>query len=334
MCLRHKGRGHKSEYWPMPVPNSDPKPLDDAYWHSLFQEEDALSAPPWPGYEDEKSTVPRLATSQNQSPRDMSWAAAEKAFHADEVLELLVLSFNKGGLLVQWQGLQGFIPASQLNHLPHLHHEAERLRELERRQGQNLRLKIIELDRSRNRLILSERMAVSRFTERDQLLQTVRPGDVLQGRVTNFTQFGVFVDLGGVEGLLHISELSWSRVEHPGNIVQPDQLLTVKVLTVDIVGQRIALSLKQMRPDPWHEIERRYRSGQQVTGVVSRVASYGAFVQLEEELEGLVHTSELADGSFLHPRDVIRQGERVTARVLQVDGRGRRLALSLRVNND
>lgn len=316
----------------MPVPNPASEPLDDAYWHSLFREEDVMTAPPWPGYEDPGKTAGTTPTPQDKlSRQEAGWAAAEETLRQDKLVELEVIGFNKGGLLLNWYGLQGFVPASQLNHLPHVHHEAERLRELERRQGQRLRLKIIELDRTRNRLVFSERMAVSQMTDRERLLQLVRPGDILQGRVTNFTRFGVFIDLGGVEGLLHISELSWSRVEHPGDLVQADQVVRVKVLQVDPTEQRIALSLKQMHPDPWLDVEKRYHPGQFVTGIVSRVVNYGAFVRVEEELEGLIHSSELADGSFLHPHDVIKRGEPVRARVLQVDGRGRRLALSLRV---
>lgn len=317
----------------MSDPNPVSEPLDDAYWYSLFREEDVMTAPPWPGYEDPHKPDTSPITPEKQLRQEAGWAAAQETLRQDKLVELEVIGFNKGGLLLNWYGLQGFIPASQLNNLPHVHHEAERLRELERRQGQRLRLKIIELDRARNRLVFSERMAVSQMTDRERLLQLVQPGDVLQGRVTNFTRFGVFVDLGGVEGLLHISELSWSRVEHPGDVVHAEQLVTVKVLQVDPVEQRIALSLKQMHPDPWREIEKRYQPGQQVTGIVTRIVNYGAFVRVEEELEGLIHSSELADGSFLHPHDVIRRGEQVTARVLQVDGRGRRLALSLRVNS-
>lgn len=316
----------------MPTPNLEQEPLDDRYWTSLFEEEDALSAPPWPEFE--TTAAASLPEKPKTSLYENAWATAAATFQNDEVVELDVIGFNKGGILVNWHGLQGFVPASQLNHLSHLHHPSERHQELEQRQGQRLRLKIIELDRPRNRLIFSERMVVSRITERERLLQTVRAGDVLQGRVTNFTQFGVFVDLGGVEGLLHISELSWSRVEYPGHIVRPDQQIQVKVLQVDPHEQRIALSLKQMRPDPWLNIEQRYTPGQQITGTISRVVNYGAFVQIEEELEGLIHASELADGSFLHPRDVIQHGEEVTVRVLQVDGRGRRLALSLRVSSE
>ncbi|HSO28192.1 MAG TPA: S1 RNA-binding domain-containing protein, partial [Anaerolineales bacterium] len=139
-----------------------------------------------------------------------------------------------------------------------------------------------------------------------------------------------FVDLGGVEGLIHISELSWSRVPHPSKIVKPDQKVEVLVLGVDQENERVALSLKQLYPDPWKTVESRYQVGQLVEGVINNIVNYGAFVLLEPELEGLIHISELAEGSFLHPRNVVDIGDKVTARVLQVDGRAKRLALSLR----
>ena len=162
------------------------------------------------------------------------------------------------------------------------------------------------------------------------MLNKVEVGQVLQGEITNLTNFGAFVDLGGVEGLIHISELSWSRVTHPAQIVSPGQAVTVKVIQIDEGEERIALSIKRLNPNPWQDVGNRYVVGQLVQGPVSNVVNFGAFVQLEDELEGLVHISELAEGSFLHPRDVVRKGEIVVARVIHVDGKGKRLALSMR----
>jgi len=147
------------------------------------------------------------------------------------------------------------------------------------------------------------------------------------------TEFGAFIDLGGLEGLIHISEISWSRVVHPSNVLRPGQQVSVLVLSVDQGTERVALSMKRLRPDPWLDVEKRYRPGQLVDGVIGNVTTYGAFVILEEELEGLVHISELAEGTFMHPNDVVRSGQAVTARVLNVDGRHKRLALSLRAAN-
>lgn len=309
---------------------------DDAYWASLLEQEEsfyAAAAEPdnetdWPPL----TRPPRLPAIDGHlaAAFEESWRKAEEVLHQDQVIELVVTGYNKGGLLVVWNGLQGFVPASQLANFPQFHLETARYDELKRRQNQRLKLKIIELDSAANRLILSERAALATAEARDQLLNQVRPGDHRQGYVTNLSDFGVFIDLGGVEGLIHISELSWGRVNHPSDVVQPGQLVDVLVLHINRGEGRIALSLKRLRPDPWLSVEERYRPGQVVEGVISSVVNFGAFLVIEDGLEGLIHISELAEGTFLHPRNVVNKGERVMARVLHVDGRTRRLSLSLR----
>jgi len=179
-------------------------------------------------------------------------------------------------------------------------------------------------------LILSERAAQVEPGARADVLTRIRPGDTCTGQVTNLCDFGVFVDLGGLEGLIHISELSWGRVSHPRDVVKRGDTVTVHVLQVDPEQGRIALSLKRMRPDPWKTVEERYQVGQMVEGVITNVVDFGAFACIEEGLEGLIHVSELAEGHFLHPRNVVREGETVRARILNIDGSARRLGLSLR----
>lgn len=262
------------------------------------------------------------------------WETARKIFDNDEVIELEVTGYNKGGLLVYWNGLQGFIPASQLVNFPQFHYEIERTRALKKWLKRVLKLKIVELNAKTNRLIFSERAAGVKAEEREQLFEDICPGDQLDGVVTNLTKFGAFVDLGGAEGLIHISELSWSRVMHPSDIVQPSQRVSVMVMNVDRNKNRIALSMKRLKADPWRGVEKRYKPGQLVTGTVNNIVNFGAFVQLEDQLEGLIHISELAEGSFLHPRNIVRKGQEVTTRVLTVDGPAKRLALSLRLNGD
>ncbi|MFN2107995.1 MAG: 30S ribosomal protein S1 [Candidatus Promineifilaceae bacterium] len=303
--------------------------LDEAFWTNLFKQE-AAQAPPadeqqmWPsGAEIPVFTDPGAANST-------SWKLAEEVFRSDRVLELRVTGFNKGGLLVYWQDLQGFVPASQLVNFPLLHIAQERMHALAGLQGRTLRLKIIELNPAKNRLVLSERVAQVDIEQRVDLLFRLRPGDIVAGMVTNLSDFGAFVDLGGIEGLIHISELSWSRVVHPSRIVQPGQHIRVKVLRVDRERERIALSYKQMRPDPWLSAESRYRTGALVKGIVSNVTSFGAFVLLEQELEGLIHVSEMPEIVLLNLRDVIKEGQRITARVLHVNSADKRLALTLR----
>jgi len=158
----------------------------------------------------------------------------------------------------------------------------------------------------------------------------LRKGDICEGRVTNLCDFGAFVDLGGLEGLIHISELSWGRVGHPRDLLTRGDVIKVYVMEVNQDRGRVALSLKRLQPDPWETVEQRYHVGQMVEGVITNVVDFGAFACVEEGLEGLIHVSELAEGQFLHPRNVVQEGEHVRARILNIDGRARRLGLSLR----
>lgn len=258
-----------------------------------------------------------------------SWELARELCKADEITEACVTGYNKGGLLVEWRGLQGFVPASQLLELSKLHVERERLRQLKQRQGQVLDLKVIEVEAASKRLIFSERATEVAASERKQLLQALEPGQVRSGVVTNLADFGAFVDLGGVEGLIHISQLSWRRLVHPGDVVRPGQMLDVLVMQVDAERERVALSRKQLRPDPWIGVEERYEPEQIVKGVVTNVADFGAFVLVEEGLEGLIHVSEMGQVPALQPLQAVREGQTVKVRVLHVSEQKRRLALSL-----
>jgi small subunit ribosomal protein S1 len=237
---------------------------------------------------------------------------------------------NRGGLLVDWNGLQGFVPASHLKQMPLDRDPHERIAELAQRIGDSLTLRLIEVDPEQDRLVFSERAAESEFRSPAVILANLQPGDICQGIVTNLTAFGAFVDLGGVEGLIHISEISWDRVGHPSDELNLGQDVEVHVLGVNPDEGRIALSLKRLRPDPWTQVESRYKVGQIIEGTVTNVVNFGAFVRVEEGLEGLIHVSELAEGNFLHPRNVVHEGDKVRVRVLKVDAVGRRLGLSLR----
>ncbi len=312
---------------------------DDAYWAALFEQEESLLPP------ENKPDVPlsnhwaplnqrldgrfRWSDGERMAEAD-PWQKALELMNADDTLALPVTGFNKGGLLVQWQGLQGFVPASQLIDFPQFHLESERLNALRQWQSKKLTLKIIELNRELNRLILSERATLVEADQREKLFYRIEPGQIHEGQVTNLTNFGAFVDLGGVEGLIHISELSWSRVIHPSDIVEPDQKVRVKVLNVDSENGRVALSLKRLHENPWLTVDERFKPGQLVEGTITNVVSFGAFVMIEDELEGLIHISQLAEGVFLHPRNVVQKGQIVVARVLKVDGANKRLALTLR----
>ena len=316
------------------TPNKSPR-RDESYWSALLDRVDSLPAQEVNTLNNSKPEAFAFSSNATISAEHAVWDSAKKAFEEEEVFKLPALGCNKGGILVEWHGLSGFIPASQLNNFPHVHLESERIQELQRRQHQTMRVKIIEVNQMKNRLIFSERAALVEANERRSLWDEIRPGDVREGVITNMAKFGTFVDLGGVEGLIHISELSWSRLNHPSDVIKAGQRVKAIVLEVDRPNGRIALSMKRMRQDPWLGIEKRYRPGQLVEGIVNNVVQFGAFVTLEEQLEGLIHISELAEGNFLHPRNVVNKGDRVVAKVLNVDGRARRLALTLRgLNKD
>jgi small subunit ribosomal protein S1 len=191
-------------------------------------------------------------------------------------------------------------------------------------------VRLIEVDASQYRLVFSERAAMPGSRPPAAILSSLQADDVCEGTVTNLTSFGAFVDLGGVEGLIHISEISWDRVGHPSDVLEPGQVVQVHVLGVNPEERRIALSLKRLRPNPWSRVESRYRVGEIIEGTVTNVVNFGAFVRVDEGLEGLIHVSELAEGTFLHPRNVVHEGDRVRVRVLNVDVAHRRLGLSLR----
>lgn len=329
------------------------QPADDGYWDALFGLEENFSGDqitPGPsdeidlpifskGSEGRGITSPENGTTPPETPAAPAeqppratdpWDLAHQLMEVDHKFELAVIGHNKGGLLVSWNGIQGFVPASQLVDFPQFHVPRERMQKLAEWQGSVLSLKLIEVSKLNSRLIFSERATLVAAGQREDLLNGVRPGDRRKGILTNLADFGAFVDLGGVEGLVHISEISWSRVNHPSAVLKPGQMVDVLVLDMDQRAGRVALSMKRLRPDPWLTAAEKYKPGQIVSGVVSTITTYGAFVTLEPELEGLVHISELAEGVFMHPRDVVQTGEPVMARVLIVEPSQKRIALSLR----
>ncbi|MBP8972810.1 MAG: S1 RNA-binding domain-containing protein [Anaerolineae bacterium] len=317
--------------------SAPPLPPDEAYWEALLDEGENAAIGGGPQehaafWEDASSSsaVEKQAAESQPDGSSADWEQVRHAFETDATVDLRVIGHNRGGLLVAWNSLRGFVPASQLVDFPAVADGRARLDALAQRIGQSLRLRVIELDRTQNRLILSERAAQVQPGTRAYVLSTIKAGDVCRGQVTNLCDFGVFVDLGGLEGLIHISELSWGRVGHPSDILRRGDVMDVHVMSVDPVQERVALSLKRLRPDPWETVEQRYQVGQVVEGVITNVVDFGAFVCIEEGLEGLIHVSELAEGHFLHPRNVVREGDTVKARILNIDGRARRLGLSLR----
>ena len=253
-----------------------------------------------------------------------TWETLEEAHQTGQVIEARVRERVKGGLLVD-VGVRGFVPAS--------HVARNYVENLDEYVGQNLRLKVIELDRERNNVVLSRKEVLEEEYEeaKARIFAELQEGQIVTGIVRRITDFGAFVDIGsGVEGLLHVSEMAWSRVNHPSDIVSENDEIRVMVLNVDRENERISLGLKQTLPDPWDDIEERYRVGEVVEGQVTRVVDFGAFVKLEDGVEGLVHISQMADHHVNDPREVVQEGEQVQVKILSVDGAAHRIGLSIR----
>lgn len=314
-----------------PLTSEQPPLPDDSWWAAVMQEDEAYQRKAETAHTHSRGPGNGTSGAATRATDPLAdWESARQLYESDESVELVVTGYNRGGLLVAFNGLQGFVPSSHLLGISTQLSEDERKAVMAEKVGHSLRLKVIEYDPAKGRVVFSERAALAGPGSRQQLLTRLAPGDVAEGVVTNVCDFGVFVDLGGLEGLIHVSEVSWGRVAHPGDVVACNQRLKVSVLSIDREQGRVALSLKRLRPDPWASVEDRYAVGQMIDGTVTNVVNFGAFVCVEDGLEGLVHISELADGHFLHPRNVVHEGEHVRARIMSIDGLGRRLGLSLR----
>lgn len=316
------------------VPTGSVSAPDESYWQALLHEGEVgtLQKPtPW-SYRALSSSGDGSSAGLSaglQEADEADWQEAERHLQQRIVCDLPIIGYNRGGLLVRFGRINAFVPSSHLRGFPVYADYREREIALERRVGQVSRFVVIEIDREHRRLILSER-AAAESRNPEEIIARLRPGDVVTGRVSNLRRFGAFVDLGGFEGLIHISEMSWGRVNHPGEVIQPGDEVRVYVLDVNLAERKVQLSLKRLQPDPWTDVTARYYVGQRVRGEVTNVVSFGAFVRLEEGVEGLIHISELAEGNFLHPRNVVREGQWVEARVLNIDPANRRIGLSLR----
>ena len=271
---------------------------------------------------------PILSIQQAQLYED--WLRAEQLMASGELYAGVVSSFNRGGLVVKFGEIRGFVPASQVVGMPRRIREDERRRRLEGMVGREIGLKIIEVDRFRRRMIFSQRRALRAWQElkREQVIAQLSEGETRRGKVTDITGFGAFVDLGGADGLIHVSELSWRRVDNPREVLRPGQEVEVYVLNVDRERKRIALSLRQLQPDPWTLVDDHYREGQLVEGQVTRVLDFGAFIELDLGIEGLLHASEMIGTPELQPADIVRPGDTPLVKIIRVDSGRRRIALS------
>lgn len=271
-----------------------------------------------------------LSASQAQQTED--WKKAEEMLENGAVWEGAVADANRGGVIVQFGHLRGFIPASHVLDLPRGLNEDERKLRMQRMVGQSISLKVIEVNRKRRRLVFSQRDATrgSREQRKELLLEALREGEVRRGVVSGLRDFGAFVDLGGADGLIHISELAWHRVNHPKEILKVGDEIDVYVLRLDSEGKRIGLSLKRLQDNPWAYVDELYHVGQLVEGVVSRVAQFGAFVSLDPGIEALLHTSQISDPAPEDPTLVVHEGQRLLLRVISIETDKQRLGLSLK----
>jgi small subunit ribosomal protein S1 len=265
----------------------------------------------------------RLILSKKRARFERAWRRIEEAANSGEPLTGPVIEVVKGGLIVDL-GVRGFLPASLV--------DIRRVPDLDQYMGTNIECKVIELNRSRNNVVLSRRAVLEeeRKEQRQAILERLQPGLVIEGQISNIVDFGAFVDLDGIDGLIHISELSWSHVNHPSEILNIGDTVQVKVLDIDRDRQRISLGLKQTQEDPWQRVVDTYSIGDELEGKVTKVVAFGAFVEILDGVEGLVHISELAQQHVENPREIVQPGDDVRVKILEIDSERRRLSLSIK----
>ena len=309
---------------------------DESWWESVLADEEHFAPartrtraePPAPAQQ-----TPDTATAEETTRPQPDWDYAMGIYKQDQIVELSVSGYNRGGLLVEGERLHGFVPYS---HLVEMTCEVEPQREsfLARFVGNEIRLKVIECVPEEGRIVFSERAARADAGKRTQIFTSLQPGQIVNGEVTNVTDFGAFIDLGGVEGLIHISELSWGRVVHPSHVLQLGQ--SVKVQVIDILPERcrIALSLKRLQANPWATAKQRFAVNDIVPAIITSVVSFGVFARLEEGLEGLVHASEIDLPENMLIRNAFHEGQTIHVRILHIDPEHQRLGLSMQLDGN
>lgn len=293
---------------------------DEGWWDSILADEEKFQA------QQNSSTTKQLVAGTDKN----NWSYLEGIYKNDSILNLVVSGYNRGGLLIQGDGVQGFVPVSHLVEAPCSMTEEERKKFLSNYTDKELCVKIIEFVPEEERIVFSERAARAGEGKRKLIFANIHPGDIVTGVVTNITDFGVFLDLGGLEGLIHVSELSWGRVEFPGDILCIGQRIEALVLSVSEQNSRIALSYKRLEKNPWESIEEIYSEGDIVSAKISSVTKFGAFARLKEGVEGLIHVStiDLPPGvmdfaSYIHKDDC------VSVKILHIDSQKKRIGLCL-----
>lgn len=274
-----------------------------------------------------------LVVSINMGLQRYDWDKARELLTSEIVEHVHVTGYNRGGILVRWRRLEGFIPSS---HLTSATFSNDRRTTWEFLIGEELSVKVIEVDQDRRRLIFSEREAQKewRSQQKARLLEELKEGDVVQGTVTGLRDFGAFVNLGGADGLIHVSELAWHRVDHPSDVLEVGDIIDVYVLNLDPETNRIALSRKRLLSDPWEDAAERYHEGQLVEGTITNVVDFGAFVALDNGLEGLLHLSEMGDGTLKEPHSYVQKGDRLSLRISHLETEKRRVGFTQRWGTD
>ncbi len=308
------------------IPNKELSSLGDAERKALSSGDTVLVFVVQPENADGHAVL-----SIDRARQEKSWRVLQQKYEASEVIEAIVKNYNKGGLLVDLDGVRGFVPASQVTEIRG-GDEASKQGDMARLIGLSIPLKVIEINRHRNRLILSERQAIQerRDAMKERLIGTLKEGEVRKGRVSSICDFGAFVDIGGADGLVHLSELSWSRVRHPSEVLKVGEEVEVYVLGINEDERKIALSLKRTQAEPWTRVAAQFEVGQLVKGAITQLANFGAFARIQDGIEGLIHVSELSDDRVAHPRNVVKEGDEMTLRIIRIDPQRRRMGLSLR----
>lgn len=306
------------------VPSQDLERLDDEFRDSLKVGEEV------PVYVlNPRDSDDNLVVSINMGLQRYDWEKARELLTSEDPVKIKVTGHNRGGILVRWHRLEGFIPSS---HLTSAGYSSERRDAWNSLIGNELQVKVIEVDQDRRRLIFSEREAQRewRAKQKARLLAELQEGDVTRGTVTGLRDFGAFVNLGGADGLIHVSELAWHRVDHPRDVLSAGQEIDVYILSLDRDTNRIALSRKRLLSDPWDLAAQNYHEGQLVNGVVTNVVDFGAFVALEDGLEGLLHLSEMGDGSLKEPHSYVKKGDELSLRISHLEPEKRRVGFTQR----
>jgi small subunit ribosomal protein S1 len=274
-----------------------------------------------------------VVLSFKRAQEQMAWGSVEELMESDDIIESKILGYNKGGLIVGVHGLRGFVPASQISAIRRSQAIGDTPEQRWAKMiGEQISVRIIEVDRSRRRLICSERAASSesRQSIKERVIEELEEGQVYTGRVTSLADFGAFVNINGADGLVHLSELSWDRIQHPNEILEVGQEVKVKVINIDREKRRIGLSLRALSDDPWRKRVEKFSVGQLVEGVITRLTKFGAFARLDGDIEGLIHISEISENRIEHPKEELKEGEVVALRVIRIDPEQHRIGLSLR----